>query len=465
MVRVAGPSRLTAGSTLGAVIPDTRYARSGGLHLAYQVLGEGPPDILLLDQWFSHQEAQWDVPQLADFREHLASFGRLILFDKRGSGLSDPVPTSTLPTVDELTGDIPVILDAVGSEKVALIANIGGGILAVTYAAAHPERISSLVLVDCFARFLVAPDFPIGSPVEALDETLEQLDDGMGRGVMLDFFVPSMAHDESLRRGWSRYERQAASPGLSMAIVRMIYEADVRGLLPRITVPTLVIHRSAGRFGVEHGRYLAGHIPGARYVELPGTDSLIWSGDQDTVVAEIQHFLTGTRPAREAHRILATVLFTDIVGSTRLAAEMGDARWEALLAEHHRVARRHLDRFGGHEVKTVGDGFLATFDGPARAIRCAAAIRDGVREIGLEMRAGLHTGEIEVQPDDIAGLAVHIGARISALADAGEVLVSRTVTDLVVGSGITFEDRGNHVLKGVPGEWQVFAVRLVGRPA
>jgi class 3 adenylate cyclase len=443
------------------MIPETRYARLGDLHLAYQVLGEGPPDILLLDQWFGHVEAQWDVPPLAAFRERLASFGRLIMFDKRGTGLSDPIPTSALPTLEELMDDVPAILDAVGSETAAVIANIGGGILAMTFAAAHPERVSSLILVDCFARFLAAPDFPLGAPPEALDQALEGVDVGLGRGAMIDFFAPSLAHDERLRRAWSRYERQAASPGSTIAIVRLIYESDVREVLPAIGVPTLVIHRADARgFGVEHGRYLGKHIEGAKYVELPGIDNLIWAGDQDAVVAEIQDFVTGIRPAPDPHRVLATVLFTDIVGSTRLAAEIGDQRWQSLLAEHHRVARRQLERFGGHEVKTVGDGFLATFDGPARAIRCAAAILDGVRELGLDLRAGVHTGEIEVQPDDIAGLAVHIGARISAMASGGEVLVSSTVKDLVVGSGLAFEDRGSHVLKGVPGEWRLFAVAL-----
>ena len=290
---------------------------------------------------------------------------------------------------------------------------------------------------------------------------LDEAEDSSGRGIQIDLFAPSVAKDERLRRAWSRYERQSASPGSTKAIVRLIYESDVRGVLPAIRVPTLVVHRAeATGFRVEHGRYLAQHIAGARYVELPGVDNLIWAGDQHAIVAEIQDFITGVRPAPEPHRVLATVLFTDIVESTRLAAELGDERWHAVLAEHHRVARRQLERFGGHEVKTVGDGILATFDGPARAVRCAVAIRDGVREFGLELRAGVHTGEIEVQPDDIGGLGVHIGARVSALAAGGEVLVSSTVKDLVVGSGLGFEDRGTHVLKGVPGEWRLFAVTL-----
>jgi class 3 adenylate cyclase len=440
--------------------PDTQYARLGDLHLAYQVLGKGPRDILLLDQWFSHMEAQWDVQPLAEFRERLASFGRLIMFDKRGSGLSDPIPTSALPTVEEWMDDIPAVLDAVGSENAVVITNLGGGILATTFAAAHPERVSSLILVDCFARFLVAPDFPIGAPPEELERTLEEADLTMGRGLMIDLFAPSVAKDDRLRRTWSRYVRQASSPGSTIATVRLIYQSDVRDILPAIHVPTLVVHRADARgFRAEHGRYLADHIPGAKYVELPGIDNLIWAGDQDAILDEIQDFITGVRPAPAPHRALATVLFTDIVGSTRLAAEMGDGRWHGLLAEHYRLARRQLDRFGGQEVKTVGDGILATFDGPARAIRCAVAIRDEVGELGLRIRAGMHTGEIEVQADDIAGLAVHIGARISALANADEVLVSGTVKDLVVGSGIEFEDRGSHELKGVPGEWRLFAVR------
>src|SRR5688572_7168747 len=443
------------------MIPETRYARRGNVHLAYQVLGDGPMDILLLDQWFSHMEAQWDVPPLAALRERLADFGRLIMFDKRGTGLSDPIPTSALPTIEEWMKDIPAILDAVGSQKAAVIANIGGGVLAIPFAAAHPERVASLILVDCFARFQTATDFPIGAAAAAVAPALDQAEDSSGRGIQIDLFAPSVAQDERLRRAWSRYERQSASPGSTRAIVRLIYESDVRGILPAIRVPTLVIHRAeATGFRVEHGRYLAQHIAGARYVELPGVDNLIWAGDQDTVVAEIQDFITGVRPAPEPHRVLATVLFTDIVESTRLAAELGDERWHAVLAEHHRVARRQIERFGGHEVKTVGDGILATFDGPARAVRCAVAIRDGVREFGLELRAGVHTGEIEVQPDDIGGLGVHIGARVSALAAAGEVLVSSTVKDLVVGSGLGLEDRGMHVLKGVPGEWRLFAVTL-----
>jgi class 3 adenylate cyclase len=443
------------------MLPETRYARLGPLHLAYQVLGAGPPDILLLDQWFSHMEAQWDVRPVAELRERLASFSRLIMYDKRGAGLSDPVPTSELPTIETFMEDIPAVLDTVGSAKAAIVTNLGGGIMATTFAASHPDRVSSLILVDCFARFMAAPDFPIGANRRAVARTLAEADASMGQGLMLDLFAPSVAADDRLRRAWARYERQAASPGATIAAVRMLYASDVRDILPAIRVPTLVIHRADAReFRAEHGRYLAEHIPGAKYVELPGIDNLIWAGNQEAILDEIQDFVTGVRPAATTHRVLATVLFTDIVGSTKAAAEMGDDRWQRLLDDHYRVIRRQLDRYGGQEIKTVGDGMLATFDGPARAVRCAAGIRDGVRELGLEIRAGLHTGEIEVEPDDIAGLAVHIGARISAMAGAGELLVSSTVKDLVAGSGLRFEDRGTHELKGVPGEWRLFSADL-----
>ncbi len=440
------------------MLPETRYARLGDLHLAYQVVGEGPPDILLLDQWFGHVDAQWDVPPVAALRERLATFGRLIMFDKRGTGLSDPIPTSSLPTLEEFMADIPAVLDTVGSERAAVIANIGGGILAMPFAATHPDRVSSLILVDCFARFLEASDYPAGAPMVELTPALEQAEDFAGRGVMIDLFAPSVADDERIRRAWARYERSAATPGSTKAIVRLIYESDVRDVLAAIRVPTLVIHRSdATGFRAEHGRYLAANIPDARYVELPGVDNLIWAGDQDAIVAEIQDFVTGVRPVLDPRRVLATVLFTDIVGSTQRAAELGDGRWRTLLADHNRIVRRQLDRFGGREVKVIGDGFLATFDGPARAVRCAFAIRDEVRELGLEIRAGLHVGEVDVLPDDIAGMAVHIGARVSALAGPSEVLVSSTVRDLVVGSELEFDDRGSHELKGVPGTWQLFA--------
>jgi class 3 adenylate cyclase len=442
------------------VTPETQYVKLGDLHLAYQVLGTGPRDILMFDQWFSHMDAQWDVLPLAGFRERLASFGRLIMFDKRGAGLSDPVPTMEHPTLEGWMDDAAAVLDAVGSEKAVLIANLGGGLLGTTFAAAHPDRVAGLVLVDCFARFVEADDYAIGYPPADVEAAVEEIESGAGHGMMLDLFAPSVVNDEPLRRAWARYERQAASPGMMKSVVRLIYESDIRGVLPAIRVPTLVIQRrDARRFGPPFGRHLADNIADAKYVELPGADSLIWAGDQDAMLAEIEDFVTGVRRAPEPNRVLATVLFTDIVGSTARAAELGDARWRRLLGEHNHVAGRLIERFGGRLIDTAGDGLFATFDGPARAVRCAMAIREGVAELGLEVRAGLHTGEIELLGSDVAGLAVHIGARVSALAEGGEVLVSSTVKDLVVGSGLTFEDRGLHGLKGVPGEWRIFLAR------
>jgi class 3 adenylate cyclase len=441
------------------MLPETEYARRDELHLAYQVLGDGPPDLLLVDQWFTHVDAGWDVPPIASLRERLAGFGRLILFDKRGTGLSDPIPTSSLPTLDEFIDDIPAVLDAVGAERVVVIANIGGGILAMPFTAKHPDRVSSLVLIDCFARLLAAPDFPVGAPADAISQALDMAERDTGRGVMLDLFAPSLAGDERIRRAWARYERSAATPGSTEAFVRLMFESDVREVLPTIGVQTLVIQRADVPGLVEQGRYLAAHIPNARYIELPGTDSLMWAGDQDAVVAEIQDFVTGKRPLPDPRRVLAAVLFTDIVGSTELAAQLGDAPWESLLADHNRTVRRQLERFGGTAIKVTGDGFLATFDGPARAVRGAMAIRDAVADLGVQIRAGIHVGEIEVLPDDVAGLAVHIAARVSARAGGGEILVSSTVRDLVVGSGLDFEDRGIQPLKGVPGEWRLLAVR------
>jgi class 3 adenylate cyclase len=439
--------------------PETRYARLGELHLAYQVLGIGPPDLLLVDQWFTHVDAQWEMPPVARLRERLAGFGRLIMFDKRGTGLSDPIPTAQLPTIVEFAEDFATVLDAVGSERASLIANVGGGLLAMTFAAAHPDRVAHLILVDCYARLLAAPDYLFGAPAEALPQALEQAERDLGRGAMLDRYAPSAAGDERLRRDWVRYERSATTPGSLKAYVPLIIGSDVREVLPQIRVPTLIIQRADAPLVVDHGRYLAQHISDATYVELPGVDNLMWAGEQDAIVAEIQAFVTGIRPVPDPRRVLAAVLFTDIVGSTEVAARLGDAPWHSMLEEHNRLVRRELQRFGGTEIKVVGDGFLATFDGPARAVRSAIGIRDAVRELGLEVRAGIHVGEIEVLPDDIAGLGVHIAARISASGSAGEILVSSTVKELVTGSGLEFDDRGLQALKGVPGEWRLFAVR------
>jgi class 3 adenylate cyclase len=435
----------------------TRYAKSGDLHIAYRTLGVGPLDIMLLEQWFSNVEIERDVPPLARFHDRLADIGRVIVFDKRGVGLSDPVPTTSLPPIEEWMDDLRAVMDAVGSERGAVVASMAGGFMASVFAATYPERTTALVLVDAFARFTRAADYPWGDDATTTGDRLSAFE-GWGNGMMLDLFAPEIAHDAAVRNTWSRYERHSVSPGTALAMVQMIGATDVRSVLPAIRVPTLVLAHAQAPVPPGHGRYLAEHIAGARFVELEGTTSLMWAGDQDALVAEIQHFLTGVRPAPEPDRALATLMFTDIVGSTDRAAEVGDARWLAILDEHNRIVRTQLDRFRGHEVNTTGDGFLATFDGPARAVRCAVAIVDAVRDAGVEVRAGVHTGEVELLPGKVGGIAIHIAARVSAKAGAGEVLVSSTVKDLVVGSGIAFDERGEHVLKGVPGEWRLFAV-------
>jgi class 3 adenylate cyclase len=444
------------------VTPETRYARAGQAHIAYQVLGHAPLDIVLADQWFSHMEAQWDVPPVAELRHRFAAFSRLIMFDKRGIGLSDPVPLAGLPTIEEWVDDVRAVMDAAGSQRAALVTNLGGALMAVVCAATLPDRVSSLVIVDGFARFLHAGDYPIGVPPEAIAGMLDGVEGGFGRGVMLDLFARSRSGDPQLREQWARYERLSASPGSAKAMVRLIFESDVRDVLPTVGIPTLVIHHAdVPRLHPGFGRFLAEHIPGARYLELPGADSLMWAADQERLVAEIQEFITGTRPMAVSSRMLATVLFTDIVDSTVRAAELGDGAWRSLLERHDAIVRAELARGGGREVNTTGDGFLATFDGPARAIRAARAIVEAVRPLGIEVRAGLHTGEVEVTGDDIAGVAVHIGARVASMAGASELLVSSTVRDLVAGSGIAFEDRGTHGLKGVPDEWRLYAVTEV----
>jgi class 3 adenylate cyclase len=447
--------------TDGIMASRTRYARSGDLHIAYRTLGTGPVDLVVIEQWFSNVELERDVPPLARFNDRLASFGRVILFDKRGVGLSDPIPMTALPPIEEWMDDLRAVMDAVGSDRAVVIAGMAGGYMASVFAATYPDRTSSLIFVDAFGRFSRTEEYPWGSAPDESPGRLDAIESGWGGGAMLPLFAPELADDSALRESWGRYERHSVSPGTARAMVPLIEAMDVRPVLPTIRVPTLVIARDKGPIPPEHGRYLADHIPGATYVELPGRTNLIWSGDQEAVVGEIQQFITGVRPAAEADRVLATVMFTDIVGSTDLAAALGDARWRDTLAEHNRLVRQQLDRFRGREIKTTGDGFLATFDGPARAIRCAEAIHAALQPVDVSIRAGLHTGEVDVVDVDLGGIVVHIAARVSAQAAAGEVLVSSTVKDLVVGSGIAFDDRGTHVLKGVPGEWHLFSVASV----
>jgi class 3 adenylate cyclase len=436
----------------------TRYAKSGDVHIAYRTLGSGGVDVVVAEQWFSNVEIEREVRPLARFNDRLSAFARVIRFDKRGVGLSDPVPATALPTLEEWMDDLRAVLDDIGSEKAAIVTAMAGGFMACVFAATYPDRVRALVIIDGFARLTRADDYPWGLTAAQSRDILEEFGSRWGMGMMLDLFDPDDADDVALRESWGRYERHSVSPGTARAMVEMINATDIRGILPAIRVPTLVVARADSPVEPAHGRYLAERIAGATYVELPGRGSLLWSGDQDALLREIEHFVTGSRPAPRHDRVLATVLFTDIVGSTDRAAEIGDTRWRELLAEHDQLVRRALDRFEGREVKTTGDGFLATFDGPARAIRCAQAIHDFLRVIGVDVRAGLHTGEIDLVDGDVGGIAVHLGARVMAKADAGETVVSSTVKDLVVGSGIAFEDRGEHRLKGVPGPWRLYAV-------
>jgi pimeloyl-ACP methyl ester carboxylesterase len=443
--------------------PQTRYARSEDLHIAYQVVGAGPRDLVLVPPFVSHIEHYWEDPLVSRFLTRLASFSRLILFDKRGTGLSDRVPPDRLPTLEQRMDDVRAVLDAAGSQRAALFGPSEGGPMSALFAATYPQRTSALILFGTFASTIRDAAYPWAMDPKERDKVIQTISDRWGQGTYVDLLAPSLAGDERFRNWWARLERLGASPGAAMALRRMNGQIDIRQTLSAIRVPTLVLHRSGDLdTSIEEGRYLAAHIPGARFVDLPGADHLPWVGDQDTLLDEVQEFLTGTRPAAEPDRVLATVVFTDIVASTERAAELGDRRWRDLLFSHHAIVRRELERFRGREVKTVGDGFLATFDGPARAVRCACAIRDGVGELGLSIRAGLHTGECELIGDDVGGMAVHIGARVAATARAGEVLVSNTVKDLVVGSGIQFVDRGSHRLKGVPGSWRLFAVQRAG---
>jgi pimeloyl-ACP methyl ester carboxylesterase len=437
-------------------MPETRYTQSGGVNIAYQVVGDGPFDLVYVPGWVSNVEVFWEGAKAARFLERLASFSRLILFDKRGTGLSDRVPDDRLPTIEQRMDDVRAVLDAVGSEQAALLGHSEGGGMSMVFAATYPERTTALVLVGVFAKRIRSDDYPWAPTLEERTAEIEALPSEWGH---LDLTNYAPSEDAALLDHLHRFVRQSASPGAAQALVRMNSLIDTRDVLPVIRVPTLVIHKTSDRdVTVEEGRWIAGQIPGAKFVELPGEDHILWAGDQDALLGEIEEFLTGARPVREYDRVLSTVLFTDIADSTERAHELGDQRWRDLLTEHHRRVRRELERYRGREMDTAGDGFFASFDGPARAIRCARAITESVRDLGLDVRAGVHTGECELVEGKIAGIAVHTGARVASQAQAGEVLVSSTVKDLVAGSGIEFEDRGVAELKGIPGEWRLFAV-------
>jgi len=438
-------------------MPETRYAKSGDIHVAYQVSGRGPLDLVFVPGFVSHLEHQWQNPRLAQMLRRLASFSRFIMFDRPGTGLSDRL--AGVPTLEQRMDNVRAVMDAVGSERAALLGVSEGGPMSILFAATYPERTAALILYGSYARRMWAPDHPWGRTETEMSAILERMERGWGKDPNLALWAPSVADNEEVCRAVATFQRLAASPGAALTVIRMTTEIDVRHVLPVVRVPTLVIHRTGDRVtGIGQARYLAEHIRDAKLVELAGDDHLPWFGDSDAIVDEIEEFLTGVRPEHDDDRVLATILFTDVVGSTEKAAVMGDRRWRGLLERYYAVARRELARFAGREIDSAGDGLFAAFDGPARAIRCACRVRDEVRPLGIEVRSGLHAGECDVLGEKISGIAVHIGARVAANAAAGEVLVSNTVKDLVAGSGIRFESRGTHVLKGVPGEWPLFAV-------
>jgi pimeloyl-ACP methyl ester carboxylesterase/class 3 adenylate cyclase len=441
-------------------VPEVRYAANGELHIAYQALGQGPPDLVFVAGFTSHCEHQWDEPSLAASLDRIASFSRLIWFDKRGTGLSDPILDPDQFTLEQRMDDMRAVMDDAGSAQAFIFGASEGGAMAALFAATYPERVSGLILYDTWARTFQAPGYPIGPPQAAFESIVDMGAKGWGHAGILPVIAPSVADDPRMRDWWARWERLSCSPGTARRLLEVAFQIDIREILGTIHVPTLVLHRSGDRFApVEHGRYLAEHIPGARFVELAGIDHPHFVGDVDAVMDEVEAFVTGDRSRHSTQRTLATVLFIDIVGSTERAVRMGDRAWTDLLQAYHAATGRELARFRGNEVDRAGDGLLATFDGPARAVTCAQAIIEACHRIGLEVRAGVHTGEIELRPGGgIAGIAVHIGARVAAAAQPGKVFVSRTVRDLVVGSGLRFDDRGEFQLKGVPGDWQLLAV-------
>jgi pimeloyl-ACP methyl ester carboxylesterase/class 3 adenylate cyclase len=452
--------------------PDTRYATSGDVQIAYQAFGDGP-DLVWVPGWVSQLDLYWEEPSLARFLRRLASFSRVIVFDRRGIGLSDRVSVDSLPTLEATMDDIRAVLDDLGVERTAILGQGYATPIAVLFAATYPDRMTSLVLYAPSAKAgLRTDDYPWGSTPEEHAEWVERSARLWGTrefaGAWLERLAPSVAGDERVVEWTARVLRAAGSPAASRAFARMNAEQDVRAILPNVHVPTLLVARTSAKnpkggvdvAAVEEARWIEGQMPNASLEVVPGRDYLPWFGEQDALVDEIATFITGTRPVREPDRVLATVLFTDLVGSTERVAELGDERWRALIREHNEAVRRLLAEFGGREVDRAGDGFLATFDGPGRAVRCALGIVPELARLGLDVRAGVHTGEVELLGEGIGGIAVHIGARVAALGDAGDVLVTRTVKDLTAGSGIDFRERGTHALRGVPGEWELFAATV-----
>ena len=437
--------------------PETRYALADGVHIAYQTLGDGPRDLVFVPGFVSNLDLWWEEPAAAHFFERLAKFARLIIFDKRGTGLSDRV--ADVAVLERRVDDIQAVMDAVGARRAVVVGASEAGPTAALFAATHPESVEALILVGAMARWTSAPDYPWARSPLTYKMVMRTMQASWGTGITMPLYVPSRWTDTGLRSWWARLERAGTGPGALRALLEANMNLDIRPILPSIRVPTLVVH-SVGDRAVKIGgsRFIAGAIPNAKLVQLPGGDHAFFGADGAALLDEIQEFVTGTRPAPESERVLATVLFTDLVGSTDLVARIGDERWRGVLAEHHRLMRAEFARFNGREIDDQGDSFLASFDGPARAVRCAQAIRTTLRSIDLSVRQGLHTGEVELVGPKFAGLAVHIGARIAASAGAGEILVSSTVKDLVSGSGLRFADRGTHQLKGVPEAWRIYAV-------
>lgn len=442
--------------------PTTRYARSGDIHIAYQMTGEGPLDLLLVPDGIIPIEAMLEEPSFDRFIRRLGRFSRVIRFDRRGMGLSDPVNTSNRPTLEQWMGDAEAVLDAVGSERAALLGMAEGGFLVSLLAATRPRRVTAAVLVNATPGFTAEPFRKWGLAAEAIDRLGGTFETEWGEAAWgIPLFAPSAVNNEGYRNWLSRAIRRSLSPAMARAVFDVVFRSDIRDVLPAVRVPTLVIHRRGNRYlEPAHGRYLADHIPGARYVEVEGDDHVPYLGDADPILEAIEEFLTGSRRKPETHRVLATIVFADIIESTDKAAQLGDLRWRELLLAYHDLARRELEVFSGRLVDTAGDGLFAAFDGPARAVRCASAMVGRVQRLGIEIRAGVHIGECELLADKLGGIAVHICARIAALSRRNEVLASSTVKDLVAGSGIRFVARGTHRLKGVPDEWRIFAVDL-----
>jgi pimeloyl-ACP methyl ester carboxylesterase/DNA-binding winged helix-turn-helix (wHTH) protein/class 3 adenylate cyclase len=458
-MKVIGPGSTPAPDLISSKPPETKYAKSGDVNIAYQVVGDGPLDLVFVMGWVSHLEYFWEEPSFADFLTRLASFSRLILFDKRGTGLSDRVPNAELPTLEQRMDDVRAVMEAVGSERAALIGVSEGGPMCSLFAATYPEKTSALVMIGTYAKRIYDADYPWAPTAEGRQQFYDVMQREWGGPVGIDERAPSVANDPHFREWWATYLRMGASPGAALALTKMNAEIDVRNVLPSIRVPTLVIHREGDLcLKVEEGRYVASAIPGSKYVELPGVDHLPFVGDQNAILDEVEEFLTGVRHAQEHDRVLATVLFTRIVEPSKQAGEIGFARWRDLMERQQTYVRRQLELFKGREIEMLDDDLLATFDGPARAIRCACSILDSASRLGIKMKAGLHTGECDVLEDKVGGIAVAIGAQVAACASAGEVLVSNTVKDLVAGSGIEFEERGTHCLADIPGDWRLYGV-------